>query len=89
MAYLAMWLDRLIELLQDCLGVTSDGGNVLARVTTSATSRAMAATMPSYPRSTAPVIAVSHGSWRMVILPMKVVARALAAYSPQRTTIPI
>jgi hypothetical protein len=29
--YLAMRLDRLIELLQDCLGVASDGGDVLAK----------------------------------------------------------
>jgi hypothetical protein len=29
--YLAMRLDRLVELLQDCLGVTSDGSDVLAK----------------------------------------------------------
>jgi hypothetical protein len=29
--YLVMRLDRLIELLQECLGVTGDGGNVLAK----------------------------------------------------------
>jgi hypothetical protein len=29
--YLAMRLDRLIELLQDCLGVTGDDGDVLAK----------------------------------------------------------
>jgi hypothetical protein len=31
MKYLAMRHDHLIELLQDCLGVTSDGVNVLAK----------------------------------------------------------
>jgi hypothetical protein len=29
--YLAMRLDQLIELLQDCLGVTGDNGDVLAK----------------------------------------------------------
>jgi hypothetical protein len=29
--YLAMRLDHLIELLHDCLGVTGDGGDVLAK----------------------------------------------------------
>jgi hypothetical protein len=29
--YLAMRLDRLIELLQDCLGVTGDGGDLQAK----------------------------------------------------------
>jgi hypothetical protein len=29
--YLNMRLDRLIELLQDCLGVTGDSGDILAK----------------------------------------------------------
>jgi hypothetical protein len=78
--YLAMRLDRLIELLQDCLGVTSPmvATTSWPRTTTPTTSRAPAVTVPSYLRS---VIAVSHGSWRVATLTAKVAVRALVAYS--------
>jgi hypothetical protein len=78
--YLAMRLDRLIELLQDWLGVTSPvvAATSWPRATTPTTSRAPVVTVPSYLRS---VIAVPHGSQRVATLTAKVAVRALMAYS--------
>jgi hypothetical protein len=78
--YLAMRLDRLIELLQDWLGVTSPvvAATSWPRATTPTTSRASIVTVPSYLRS---VIAVPHGSQRAATLTVKVAVRALMAYS--------
>jgi hypothetical protein len=45
------------------------------------------ATVPSYLRPTVPPTAVLHGLRRAVTLPVKVVVRALAAYSPAAVAI--
>jgi hypothetical protein len=51
------------------------------RATMSATSRALTTIVPAYPWSTAPAIAVPHGSQRATTLPVKLAVRAFVAYS--------
>jgi hypothetical protein len=68
------------------------------RATTSVTSRAPTAIMPSYMWPMAPAIAVLDGSRRVVTLPVKMAelshratmaVRVLTAYSPQRVAVEI